>query len=289
MKVLITGHRGYIGSKLYKKCLELGWEVIGVDLKDSNRDINYISRYRDCVDFKPDIIFHMAAMPAVQYSVEHPAETLYHNVLGTSNVLQFAKNNGIKRVVFSSSSAIYGNKGFPVSPYGLHKLQSEMECRLYSELYGLDTVCLRYFNVYSPDQIPTNSYPTVIAAWMQRMREGRELIVYGDGSHTRDYIHVDDIVACNLFAAKFEGLFNGSGYDVGTGLNYSLNYIKDFIKERHNTNFNHLQARKSDALSTLADVLPLKKIGWSAKINFIEGLSQCFPQEKINDTQHTST
>jgi len=163
MKVLITGHKGYIGSKLHKKCLELGWEVIGVDLKEGNRDINYISHYKDCVDFKPDIIFHMAAMPAVQYSVEHPAETLYHNVLGTSNVLQFAKNNGVKRVVFSSSSAIYGNSGFPVSPYGLHKLQSEMECRLYSEFYGLDTVCLRYFNVYSQDQIPTSSYPTVVA------------------------------------------------------------------------------------------------------------------------------
>lgn len=276
MKVIITSYKGYIGSKLYKKCLELGWEAIGVDLKENNRDINYISHYKDCVELKPDIIFHMAAMPAVQYSVEHPAETLYHNVLGTSNVLQFAKNNGIKRVVFSSSSAIYGNNGFPVSPYGLHKLQSEMECRLYSELYGLDIVCLRYFNVYSPDQIPTTSYPTVIAAWMQRMKEGKELIVYGDGSHVRDYIHVDDIIACNLFAAKFEGSFSGSCYDVGTGLNYSLNYIKNFIKQRHNVPFQHLEARKSDALSTRANTDPLLKIGWKAQITFNDGLKGCF-------------
>lgn len=276
MKVLVTGHKGYIGSKLYKKCLELGWETLGVDLKEDNRDINYISHYKDCIEFKPEVIFHMAAVPAVQYSVEHPAETLYHNVLGTSNVLQFAKNNGVKRVVFSSSSAIYGNNNFPVSPYGLHKFQSEMECRLYSELYDLDTVCLRYFNVYSPDQIPTNSYPTVIASWMQRMREGKELVIYGDGSHVRDYIHVDDIVACNLFAAKFEGSFNAACYDVGTGLNYPLNYIKNFIKERHNVSFAHLEARKSDALSTKANIDPLLELGWKAQISFNEGLKECF-------------
>jgi UDP-glucose 4-epimerase len=276
MKVIITGHKGYIGSKLYTKCIELGYQVIGIDLKDGNRDINYISHYKDCIEFKPDVIFHLAAVPAVQYSVEHPAETLYHNVLGTSNVLQFAKNNGVKRVVFSSSSAIYGNSGFPVSPYGLHKLQSEMECRLYSELYGLDTVCLRYFNVYSPDQIPTSSYPTVIAAWMQRMREGKDLIVYGDGSHVRDYIHVDDIVVCNLFAAKFEGSFSGRCFDVGTGLNYPLNYIKKFIQARYNVFFNHLDARKSDALSTKADINPLLELGWKAKISFNDGLKECF-------------
>jgi nucleoside-diphosphate-sugar epimerase len=275
MKVLITGHKGYIGSRLFKKCEELGYEVIGLDLKEK-RDINYISKYFEYSSFKPDVIFHMAAIPAVQYSVEHPAETCYHNVLGTSNILQFAKNNGVKRVVFSSSSAIYGNENFPVSPYGLHKLQSELECKLYSNLYGLDTVCLRYFNVYSEDQLPTNSYPTVISAWMQRIREGKELIVYGDGSHSRDYIHLDDIIACNLFAAKFEGSFKGSCYDVGTGLNYSLNYIKNFILSRHNVTFKHLEPRSSDALFSRANIDPLLTLGWKSQMTFNNGLKGCF-------------
>jgi UDP-glucose 4-epimerase len=276
MKVIITGYKGYIGSKLYKKCLELGWEAIGVDLKENNRDINYISHYKDCVELKPDIIFHMAAMPAVQYSVEHPAETLYHNVLGTSNVLQFAKNNGIKKVIFSSSSAIYGNNGFPVSPYGLHKLQSEMECRLYSELYGLETVCLRYFNVYSEDQIPTNSYPTVIAAWMKQIREGKDCVIYGDGSHRRDYVHVNDIIDCNIFMACLDKKLTGVCYDVGLGKNYSLNYIKDHILSKKQIIFKNLEARKSDALSTIANISSLNELGWCAKINFEDGLHKCF-------------
>lgn len=281
MKALITGHKGYIGSKLFKKCLELGYEVIGVDLKENKRDINYISHYLDCLDFRPDIIFHMAAMPAVQYSVEHPAETLYHNVLGTSNVLQFAKKIKAKRVVFSSSSAIYGNDGFPVSPYGLHKLQSEMECKLYSNLFDLDVVCLRYFNVYSPDQIPTSSYPTVISAWMKKIREKQDCVIYGDGFHLRDYVHVDDVVNSNLFVANYKEKFYADCFDVGNGKNYSLNFIKDYILTKNNVKFINLEARKSDALFTLANVLPLKKIGWSAKISFEDGLKQCFAQENL--------
>lgn len=276
MKAIITGHKGYIGSKLFKKCQELGWEVIGVDLKENNRDVNYISHYKDCIELKADVIFHMAALPAVQYSVEHPAETLYHNVLGTSNVLQFAKNNCIKRVVFSSSSAIYGNNGFPVSPYGLHKLQSEMECRLYSEFFGLDVVCLRYFNVYSSDQIPTNSYPTVISAWMKQIREGKDCYIFGDGSHSRDFIHVDDIISANLFAANYQNKFDGDCFDVGVGKSYSINYIKNYILSKKSIKFINLEARKSDSLNTLADILPLNKLGWSAKIDFETGLNQCF-------------
>lgn len=281
MKVIITGHKGFIGSKLFKKCKELGYEVIGVDLKENKRDVNYIGHYNDCIELGADVIFHMAAMPAVQFSVENPAETLYHNVLGTSNVLQFAKRNKIKKVVFSSSSAIYGNNAFPVSPYGLHKLQSELECRLYSDLFNVDTVCLRYFNVYSEDQIPTNSYPTVISAWMKKIREKQDCLIFGDGSHSRDYIHVDDIVDCNLFVSRIDKPFNGSCFDVGTGKNYSLNYIKKQILEKINVKFINVEARKGDALSSLADTKSLNNLGWSAKIDFISGINRCFSQENL--------
>lgn len=282
MKAIITGHKGYIGSKLYEQCKKIGWDVIGVDLKENNRDVNYISHYKDCVDFGANLIFHMAAIPAVQYSVENPSETCYHNVLATSNVLQFAVKNKIKRVIFSSSSAVYGENGFPLSPYGLQKLQSEMDCFLFSKLYGLETVCLRYFNVYSPNQIPTTSYPTVISAWMKAIREKKDCLVYGDGTQSRDYIHLDDIIACNLFVGSSSLKFKGDCFDVGTGISNSVNYIKDYIITNYEgAKFINLPERTGDIKMSISNVENLKKIGWSAKIIFKDGLKDCFSKENL--------
>lgn len=280
MKVLITGHMGYIGAKLYSRCILEGYDVKGIDLKHG-KDILNILDDKEYLDFKPEIIFHMAALPSVQYSVENPSHTLQNNTLGTSRILEYAKKNNCKKVIFSSSSAIYGNNNFPVSPYGLHKLQSEMECRLYSELYNLDTVCLRYFNVYSRDQKPSGAYPTVISAWMDKIRNKKECIIYGDGTHLRDYIHVDDIVDCNLFLGLYDKKLNGSCFDVGTGKNYSVNHIKNYILSKYDVKFKNLDARKSDSLSTIADTKQLNEIGWYAKVNFDYGLQQCFSEENI--------
>ena len=276
MKVLITGHLGFIGNKVYKKCLKLGWQVKGIDLKE-NRNILYINSYKDIIEFKPEIIFHLAAQPRVKFSVEYPSEALSNNVLGTSTVLEFARNNNVKRVIFSSSSSIYGNNNYPISPYGLHKLMSEMECRFYSEHFGVDTASLRYFNVYSEDQQVSDAYPTVIAAWMKNIRENEKLIVYGDGRHTRDYIHVDDIVEANIFAAIQKENFNGEFFDIGRGENFSLSFIKDFILNKNkNIVFEHLEQKREDPLSTLADINKLKILGWEAKINFKDGIEKCF-------------
>jgi len=286
MKVLVTGHKGYIGSKLYAKCLEYKWDVMGCDFKENDMDIVNLPYRQEYLDFKPDIIFHLAANPRVQQSVETPTLVSYSNVYGTSAVLEYARNVKAKRVIFSSSSAIYGNGNGPVSPYGLHKLQNELECKLYSQIFGVDTVCLRYFNVYSEDQKVSDVYPTVISAWMERLRKGLELTVYGDGRHKRDYIHVDDIVDCNLFAARYHGNFWGTYYDVGTGINYDLKYIKQHILNiLPDTVFNHLPERPTDALSTLADTKALNNIGWSAKINFLDGLQKCFAKENLNETK----
>ena len=153
-KILVTGHKGFIGSRVFAALPE--GQRVGIDLKEGEDLLEQLP------NIQVDTVFHLAAHPSVGYSVENPSYTLKHNVLGTSRVLEWAKNHGAKRVVFSSSAAIYGNGDGPNSPYGLHKLMSELECKLYSDLYDLDTVCLRYFNVYSEDQKYGGSYSTVI-------------------------------------------------------------------------------------------------------------------------------
>jgi nucleoside-diphosphate-sugar epimerase len=283
MRVLVTGHKGYIGSKIFNKCKNLGYDVLGIDLKEDNKDILNIFSCKKYIEFKPEIIFHLAANPRIQYTIDNPSKSLMNNVYGTSVMLEYANRSKTKRFVFSSSSSIYGNGDFPVSPYGLHKLQSELECRLYSEYYGLDTVSLRYFNVFSEDQIVTDAYPTVIAAWMQKIREQKNLIVYGKGNHTRDYIHVDDIVDCNLYVANYKDKFNGKTFDVGRGKNYSLNFIKEYILSKHNVFFEHLEERKCDPLLTMANIEELNSIGWNANIDFISGLDRCFNRNLIKE------
>ncbi len=274
MKVLVTGHKGYIGSKIYKKCQELGWEVLGIDLKEGKDiiNINYLEEY---INFEPEIIFHLAALPRIDFSMKNPSDACRTNVLGTSCILQYARSVGCRRVIFSSSSSIYGNGEDPISIYGLQKLQSELEMKFFSDNFGVDTVSLRYFNVYSEDQQVTDAYPTVIAAWMQCIKDKKDLIVYGDGRHTRDYIHVDDIVSVNIFCASYKDNFCGKFYDVGTGENYSLKYIMDYINSKHEVTFNFQPEKKSDPLYTLAKC-SLKKIGWGAKISFQEGIKKCF-------------
>ena len=274
MRILVTGHRGYIGGHLYNRLNHLGHTVMGIDLKEGKDVLQDLKEFEQ---FNPEYIFHLAAFPRVQYSVENPSLTLRNNVLGTSRVLEFAAKVGSKRVIFSSSSAIYGDGAGPTNPYGLHKLMSEQECELYSELYGVDTVCLRYFNVYSSDQTTDGPYSTVIAAWMERLRDKKSLRVDGDGEQRRDFIHVDDIVDINIFCLDYEKMFNGQNYDVGTGENYSLNEIKSFLKKNYNDiEFTSGPARLGDAKETLADIEPLKKIGWQSKVSFSKGLGECF-------------
>ena len=267
-KILVTGHKGFIGSRLFDRLPED--QRVGIDLKDGEDLLDQLP------DIQVDTVFHLAAHPRVAYSVENPSYTLKHNVLGTSRVLEWAKNHGAKRVIFSSSAAIYGDGRGPSSPYGLHKSMSEQECRLYSELYGLDTVCLRYFNVYSEDQKYGGSYSTVISAWMELIRQGSPLRIDGDGNQTRDYLHVEDIVSVNLFCAEHKERFNGSCFDVGTGESISLNDIKNFIENRYEIEWQQAPEREGDVRHVLANIKPLKDLGWESNIKIADGLEKCF-------------
>lgn len=283
-RCLVTGHKGYIGSHLFKELQRLGHEVIGIDLKDGN-DINFIldpgvhgnSFHPYYYNFKPEFIFHMACIPRVLYSVENPLKTTKNNILATTNILNFAKSVGSKRVIFSSSSSVVGDGNGPNSPYALQKLYSEMECKLWSKIYGIDTVSLRYFNVYSEDQKANDSYATAIANWMHHIKENKIPFLNGDGENRRDMVHVNDVISANIFVMEHENNFNGDVFDVGTGENISLNEIIKIIHNYYpNVEFERKPKRAGDVSLTKAEINKLQKIGWTAKIKICDGIDSCF-------------
>lgn len=270
-RILVTGHRGYIGSHLFSELEKQGYSPIGIDLQEG-KDIRV-----DLPDEDFDIVFHLAANPRVGYSVENPSETLNDNVYATSVLLEWAKDHNVKRVIFSSSSAVLGQgDGIPQSPYGLHKLQSEMEMRLYASLYGLDSVCLRYFNVYSEDQPFGGSYSTAICAWYSLMNSGKSLRMDGTGEQSRDFIHVNDVVSANIYFALHAESFGGLGIEIGTGTSMSLNDIKDIIDANNEVTWVHAPPREGDVMHTKGDTSIAEYYGWKAKIDPIEGIKEIF-------------
>ena len=289
-RCLVTGHKGYIGSHLYRELENQGHEVMGVDIKASSRE-NIISRasgLRDTlavtprfVDFAPEYIFHLACIPRVAYSVEYPVQTMENNVLAGSVILDFARRVGSKRVIYSSSSSVVGNGSGPASPYGLQKLVTEMECKLYADLYGVDTVSLRYFNVYSEDQEADGPYATAVANWMKYIREGKQPFITGTGEQRRDMLHVRDAVAANIFCMNHNDDFNGNHYDVGTGNNISLNEMKEMVQEIDSSiKFDYISERPGDVMLTRANVSSLKALGFQTEISIEEGLRDCFTNLK---------
>ena len=277
-RCLITGHMGYIGSRLYQRLKDEGHEVMGADLRADKAeeclDIrkHLFFRHKPWPKFKPEYIFHLAAQPSVQWSIENPSTALSHNVHGSSAVLDFARHVDAKRVIFASSAAVYGAS----SPYGLHKLMTEMECSLYAKLYGVDTVSLRYFNVYSEDQKYGGSYSTVIAAWMEMLRRNQPLRLDGDGTQTRDFIYLDDVIDANIFCMNHEDKMAGLSFDVGTGTETSLNEVRDIVSQYCEPEWHNAKSRLGDIQFSKANTEVLESLGWKAKVNIVEGLKTCF-------------
>ena len=212
IRCLVTGHKGYIGSHLYEKLKQLGHVVQGIDLKELyGRDINSLQGLKEddrgnfhpyFWNFRPEYIFHLACIPRVGYSIDEPVKSMKNNVIAGSNVLNFARKVGAKRVIYSSSSSISGNGYGPTNPYALQKMTTEIETKLYSELYGLDTVSLRYFNVYSKDQPADGPYATAISNWMKYIKNGKNPFITGEGDQRRDMLHVTDAVSANIFSME---------------------------------------------------------------------------------------
>lgn len=282
-RCLVTGHKGYIGSTVYKTLLEQGHEVMGIDLQEGHDILRELKPATDgtfhphWANFKPEYIFHLAAIPRVAYSVEQPVHVIENNVLSSLYILEFARACGTRRVIYSSSSSVVGNGSGAENPYGASKYMPEAMCGVWSRLYGVDTVCLRYFNVYSPDQKADGPYATAIANWMQHIRDGKNPFITGDGTQTRDMAHKLDVVAANIFCMNYKGSFGGSWYDIGTGNNISLNDIRNIVTNHFpEVIFKYVAPREGDVMHTRANISPLRELGWSPKNSALEGITECF-------------
>lgn len=283
MRILITGHKGYIGGNLFRALQEQGHNVAGIDLEGCTIEGEELAGEDICegytmkfYEYEPEIVFHLAAIPRVGYSVEHPVEVMKNNVISTSKTLKFAKHFSIP-VIYSSSSSVIGNGDGPTNPYALSKLCGEMETILYNSLYGIKTVALRYFNVYSKDQKADGPYATAVANWMKYIREGRSPFITGDGSQRRDMAHVDDVVSANIFCMDNIDKVRGETFDVGTGNNVSLNEMKEIVnKVLPDIKFDNVPPRPGEVMETKANIKYFKKFGWHAKIDIENGITHCF-------------
>tara|TARA_Y100001937_G_scaffold128850_1_gene209072 strand:+ start:44005 stop:44889 length:885 start_codon:yes stop_codon:yes gene_type:complete len=281
MRPLITGYRGYIGTNLFSKLNDKGIDWIGIDIKDgyADDDLCRITRIPDRIrDFNPDVIFHLAAIPRVAYSVENPLEVMKNNIVSTSIILEYAKEKNIP-VIYSSSSSVVGNGDGPASPYALSKYVGELETLLYNKLYGLKTVALRYFNVYSYDQVADSEYATVVCNWKKHIKYGNVPYITGDGEQRRDMTHVDDIVSANIFCAENiekEDLW-GHWYDIGSGQNISLNELKEIVLQYFpEQQFKYVESRSGDVMLTKADLSKLEAHGWKSKVDLQTGLHSIY-------------
>ena len=300
-KCLVTGGAGFIGSHLVDRLLESGYAVTVIDDFSSGKKEN-LENHLTNPDLKivaqnicdPDIeelfenigiVFHLAAMPRVQFSIEFPQKTNNTNVVGTLNVLECARKTGIRRFVYSASSSAYGDQKKlplvetmnpnPMSPYALQKLVGEYYCKLYNLLYGMETINLRYFNVYGPRQDFSGGYACLVPKSIDLVLEGKSPEIYGDGTQTRDYAYVKDIVEANLLAAttKNEKAF-GQIFNVGNGDNLSVNdIVKNIIGNRSiKPEYKPPVIEPKDTLADTKKII--KMLGWQPKYTFPEGIEE---------------
>lgn len=279
-RALVTGGAGFIGSHLAEQLLAEGFEVRILDDFSSGRRENLVG-FRDAVELLEgdlrdtallaravagiDVVFHEAAVPSVPSSVAEPERTNDVNVTGTLSLLEHARKADVRRVVFAASSAAYGDAAAlpnveslppqPLSPYALQKVTGEQYCKLYTELYGLETVALRYFNVYGPRQNPASDYAAVIPKFVSASLEGRAAQIYGDGGQTRDFIYVADVARANLLAADSEAAV-GKLMNIAGGGRISLNELLEHIRELCGGGLPpvHHPARQGDIRDSQADI-----------------------------------
>tara|TARA_A100001515_G_scaffold25656_1_gene19706 strand:+ start:276 stop:1181 length:906 start_codon:yes stop_codon:yes gene_type:complete len=251
-KAIVTGGAGFIGSHLVDKLIEMGIQTTIIDdfstgkVENVNpaaycwkQDLSTVN-VEDLAEFMKgvDVVFHMAALARVQPSIEEPIPYHNVNVTGTHNVLAAASDAGVTRIVFSSSSSVYGDAKVPtsedhplnpISPYALHKLIGEQYCKLFSTLYDIDTVSLRYFNVYGDRMALDGAYRLAIPIFASQIKEGKPCTINNDGNQKRDFTYVDDVVDANILVAKSLKEFGGEVYNIGNGDNTSVNELVEMM------------------------------------------------------------
>lgn len=296
--VLVTGGAGFIGSTLTKALLHKGYHVRVLD--------NLVSGNQDWVDNRAEFIhgditelstchkamqgvsgvFHMAAMSRVIPTLDNVEVCTQSNITGTQNILFAAKEAGVRKIVYSGSSTFYGNQPVPhredetkheaLNFYGLSKAVGEKYCQLFDTMFDLPSIVLRYFNVYGPRQPQTGAYALVLGIFLKRWLAGEPLIIHGDGSQRRDFIHVRDVVNANIMA--FESEQRNRVYNVGSGTNVSIKELANLITP----NQVHAERRLGDSVATLADITRIQQeLGWRPQISFEDGVVEM--KQRVKD------
>ena len=292
-KVIVTGGAGFIGSHIVDALVALNkYEVHVIDnlsngkLENVNKKaVFHKADIRKLAEISPILkgakyVFHEAALPRVQFSIEHPDETNEVNVTGTLNVLIAARDAGVKRLVYAASSSAYGDQpslplienmeAMPKSPYGLQKYIGELYLKLFTEVYGMETVSLRYFNVYGRRNSSEGAYALVIAKFFKLLKEGKALTITGDGTHTRDFTSVHDVARANLLAMTSKKVGKGEVINIGAGHNYSVNEVAKMIGGKAV----HI-APRLEPHDTLADnSLAKKLLGWTPEWTLEDGIEE---------------
>lgn len=301
MRYLVTGGAGFIGSHLCENLVELGHEVHILDNFSTGKPENLSKIAKGISVTKGDIqdrellnrlskgidgIFHLAALVSVAKSVEAPLLSFDNNALGSFNVFEAARQAGVRRIVYASTAAVYGASQnlplqettplYPLSPYGNDKLYTESLGRQYSELYGLEMIPLRFFNVYGPRQDPKSSYSGVISIFMDCLKNGKAPTIFGDGAQTRDFVYVQDVIQAIRLAML--GDYKGyNAYNVGTGRYASLNQLFAVLSDITGTSLapQYEKARIGDILHSQADIrLIQQNLGYQPQWSLEDGLAQ---------------
>jgi len=296
--ILITGGCGFIGSNIARE-LSKDNDVKIIDDLSSGR-LENIEIFKEKVNFVKldqrdddlikefegvDIVFHLGANVFINRSVTDPIFDANINIIGTLNVLEACRKRDVKRLVFSSSSSVYGDPVSipiteehvknPKSPYAVGKRAGEYYCKLYHELYGLETVSLRYFNVFGPNQRADDPYSGVIAIFTTNALEGRPLTIYGDGEQTRDFVNVKDVVKANI-AAAISSRAVGEKINIGTGKTLTINHLVNTVKELvGEVEIGYEEPRVGDILDSIADISKAREmLGFDPGVSFEEGMGE---------------
>lgn len=289
-KIIITGGAGFVGSHLSRKLMELGYEVHIIDNlvsgKKSNVPNGAFFHKADISDFKrikaffhnTKYVFHLAALPSVEFSIQNPLISNETNHTGTLNVFKASSDSGVKKLIFASSCSVYGDQSVkkltekltpnPKSPYALQKRIGEEYAKLWNFLYGLDILCLRFFNIYGPGQRNEGPYAFVIAKFLKLKKENRDFQITGNGKQTRDFVHIDDVVDACLKAMQTKTV-PADYINIGGGKGVSVNEIAKMIGGKIKYIPARLEPKDAEADNSKA----LKILGWKPKIELKKGIS----------------